>query len=115
MKPIICPECGAEMVLRGSRFGLFYGCERYPDCKAAHGAHANGKPLGVPANEETKKARIAAHNAFDQLWKSGKMKRKDAYKWLSKALEMKIEKCHIGAFDAETCERVIKLANEVMI
>ena len=28
-----CPECGAPMVLRRSRFGkLFYGCSKYPKC-----------------------------------------------------------------------------------
>jgi DNA topoisomerase-1 len=28
-----CPKCGAEMLLRWSRRGRFYGCSRYPDCK----------------------------------------------------------------------------------
>lgn len=29
-----CPECGAPMVIRRSRFGkLFYGCSRYPKCR----------------------------------------------------------------------------------
>lgn len=29
-----CPNCGAKMVVRRSRFGkLFYGCTRYPNCK----------------------------------------------------------------------------------
>ena len=28
-----CPKCGAEMVLRTSRYGKFYGCSRYPSCK----------------------------------------------------------------------------------
>ena len=28
-----CPECGAPMVLRRSKFGkLFYGCSKYPKC-----------------------------------------------------------------------------------
>ena len=27
-----CPKCGAEMVLRTSRYGKFYGCSRYPSC-----------------------------------------------------------------------------------
>lgn len=30
---VICPECGAEMVKRNSRYGLFYGCSNYPNCK----------------------------------------------------------------------------------
>jgi DNA topoisomerase-1 len=30
-----CPECGADMVVRPSRFGMFIGCTNYPDCKFA--------------------------------------------------------------------------------
>ena len=30
----ICPECGAPMVIRRSKFGkLFYGCSKYPKCR----------------------------------------------------------------------------------
>ena len=30
----VCPECGAPMVIRRSRFGkLFYGCSKYPQCR----------------------------------------------------------------------------------
>ena len=30
----ICPECGAPMVVRRSRYGkLFYGCSKYPNCR----------------------------------------------------------------------------------
>lgn len=30
----VCPECGAPMVIRRSRFGkLFYGCSKYPKCR----------------------------------------------------------------------------------
>jgi ribonuclease HI len=28
-----CPECGAPMVLRKGKFGKFYGCSRFPECK----------------------------------------------------------------------------------
>jgi len=28
-----CPACGAAMELRQGRFGRFYGCSRYPECK----------------------------------------------------------------------------------
>lgn len=30
---IECPECGKDMYLRESRYGRFYGCEDYPNCK----------------------------------------------------------------------------------
>ena len=30
----VCPECGAPMVVRRSRFGsLFLGCSNYPKCR----------------------------------------------------------------------------------
>lgn len=37
MPEVICPKCGAPMVLRTARIGAnagnqFYGCSRYPDC-----------------------------------------------------------------------------------
>ena len=28
-----CPECGGELVLRSGKFGEFYGCSNYPQCK----------------------------------------------------------------------------------
>lgn len=28
-----CPDCGAPMVLKRGRFGRFYACTRYPECK----------------------------------------------------------------------------------
>ncbi len=28
-----CDKCGADMVLRSGRFGSFYACSRYPECK----------------------------------------------------------------------------------
>ncbi len=29
----ICPECGEEMVLREGKYGKFWGCSGYPECK----------------------------------------------------------------------------------
>jgi len=46
----------------------FYGCSRYPDCKGTHGAHPNGKPLGVPADTETKQLRMDAHKLCGKIW-----------------------------------------------
>ena len=28
-----CPRCGGNLVLRNGRYGRFYGCSNYPDCK----------------------------------------------------------------------------------
>ena len=29
----VCPECGEEMVLREGKYGKFWGCSGYPECK----------------------------------------------------------------------------------
>ena len=106
-----CPEgCGGVMTLKDSRFGLFYGCSNFPRCKATHGAHPDGRPLGIAADKATKAWRIKAHDAFDQLWKGStdKRARRRAYAWLRNHMNMTKEECHIGRFDTATCQRVIE-------
>ena len=29
----ICPKCGGNLILRKGRYGAFFGCSNYPDCK----------------------------------------------------------------------------------
>ena len=108
MKKIYCPECNSEMVLRNSKYGLFYGCSRYPECKGAHGAHqSSGKPLGIPADKETKTWRMKAHDAFDKLWKKYGYKRKDSYKLLQTIMGLNEKEAHIGRFDKKQCQFLI--------
>lgn len=110
-----CPECGAIMMLREVVFDgrkcRFYGCVNWPLCDGSYGAHPDGSPLGIPANAATKTARIRAHDAFDRLWKSGRMTRNQAYVWLRRRMNLTFAEGHIGRFDAEQCERLIVLAN----
>lgn len=102
-----CPDCGSSMVLRDSKYGPFYGCSEYPNCKATHGAHKNtGKPLGIPANKKTKKARMRAHDSFDQLWKDKHMNRSEAYEWMQEAMELSEDEAHIGRFTEEQCDEL---------
>lgn len=121
MEELICPECAAPMVLRHSKafskngsLRPFYGCSRFPNCKATHGAHPNGKPLGVPANRETKQWRIKAHDVFDSLWKCSviSMTRKRAYEELAKKLGLL--EVHIGEADIEMCKKIIKSSYELL-
>ena len=45
-----CEKCGKPMALRRSRFGAFYGCTGYPECKNIRkigGQAAEKKPTGV--------------------------------------------------------------------
>ena len=87
----------------------FWGCSGYPKCAATHGAHPDGTPLGTPANADTKKARIAAHIAFDRLWKEGPYSRREAYQELARLTGLSSDDAHIGKFDKDTCEWLIGL------
>ncbi len=42
---IKCELCGSPMILRTGRYGSFYACSRYPECK---GTKRIAKPIGVP-------------------------------------------------------------------
>lgn len=103
-----CGECGAQMKLRSSTFGIFYGCSRYPKCKGAHGAHQKtGAPLGIPADSRTKGMRIKTHAALDRLWSGGAVSRGTAYAWLAEKLGISSKECHVGRFDYERCEKAL--------
>lgn len=107
-----CGECSAPMMLRESqKFPRpFYGCTRFPECRGTHGAHADGTPLGTPANKDTKKARIRAHSVFDQIWQQKLVKsRGGAYNWMRQVMGLSHSQAHIGEFDADQCEKLVEL------
>jgi hypothetical protein len=43
------------------------------------------------------------------MWRGGKMKRADAYRWLRHSLSISAEEAHIGQFDEERCRLTIEL------
>lgn len=95
---------------------LFWSCPQWVmGCTYVVGAHPNGFPLGTPADKETKKWRMDAHEAFDVLWKSGKMKRKEAYKWLQETMKMSVEEAQIGNFTIQQCKQVVAKAIEASL
>jgi hypothetical protein len=65
--------------------------------------------MGRLANPELRRAKSAAHAAFDPLWKSRKMGRKQAYAWLARELGISVANCHIGMFDVDACRSVVKV------
>jgi hypothetical protein len=62
-----------------------------------------GKPL---ADARTHAARIAAHEAFDVLWRKEGWRRSYCYSLLSDALRIPKEDCHMSLMPAEIAERV---------
>lgn len=91
---------------------LFWVCRV---CDAWVGCHpGTARPMGTLANESLRRSRRSAHAAFDPLWRSGVMTRKQAYTWLAGALNVAIEDCHIGMFGASKCRRVVKVSQEYL-
>ena len=114
LSPPKCPYCDSDSVLAdsaevygGKSYGPIYLCR---PCKAWVGCHkGTSNPLGRLANAELRKWKMAAHSAFDPLWKTRKMRRRGAYKWLSDALGILEEKCHIGMFDVDLCKKTVEV------
>lgn len=83
-------------------------------CDAWVGCHKGTKrPLGRLANAELRAAKMAAHAAFDELWRrttpAGSFDRNGAYAWLAEQLGIERADCHIGMFDVEQCKRVVEI------
>lgn len=108
-----CPDCGSKLLLKHGGYGMYWGCETWIEtgCKGSMGAHPDGTPLGVPAGKKTKKLRIEAHGAFDQLWKAGGMSRKQAYNWMQKQMGLGEDQAHIGKFNEDQCQELIILCS----
>lgn len=100
---------------------------RCPPCEAHVGCHRPGAwvwvggrrvtsdgtlPLGRLANAELRRAKHAAHEAFDPLWKPRRMTRQGAYVWLANRLGISVENCHIGMFDIDRCRAVVEAVRE---
>jgi DNA topoisomerase-1 len=47
-----CENCGREMVLKKGRFGQFYACTGYPDCKTTRPIGGEQKKADVPLDED---------------------------------------------------------------
>jgi hypothetical protein len=130
VKPPICPYCSkpaklfvdsSSLYRSGVNYGPAWACT---PCGAWVGTHKNSKrhvPLGRLANAELRKAKIAAHAAFDPLWQ-GKMRRDGcskqearvaAYAWLAGQMGIEKKDCHVGMFDVEQCNRVIEICQAV--
>jgi hypothetical protein len=69
------------------------------------------------ADAELRGWKKKAHSVFDPLWRkkieregcSKSFARKAGYRWLSEQLDIPFEKCHIGEFDVDMCQRVVEV------
>lgn len=110
---ILCDYCKRpaafidSAIVYGRSYGMIYYCA---SCSAWVGVHrGTNKPLGRLANHELREWKKAAHAAFDPLWKSGRMRRNQAYSWLASQMNLPENLTHIGMFDVAECKRVISI------
>ena len=65
--------------------------------------------MGRLANKETRQLKMAAHAAFDPIWKGKTMSRTKAYKWLQEQTGLSERECHIGWMDDDNLRKVAAL------
>lgn len=84
-------------------------------CRAWTGCHpGTEKRVGRLANAATRRLRMAAHDALDPLWKSGRMKRKEVYAWLGEELGLAKHDCHVGWMTDDDLRRTAILCHRAM-
>ena len=98
----MCPKCGKEPFLTQTKYGNRWAC-----C----GLWSWGKsPL---ADNETHRARNAAHAAFDNIWKSKTLPRGFAYKLLAEVLEVEPQQAHMTVMNKELASKVPDAVKEI--
>ena len=122
--PTICRYCGGAVRLVsaakvsgpaaaarvGSERQSFYQCQ---NCNARVGCHPGStRPLGNLANEALRMKRMETHHVFDSFWKERGMSRTQAYKWMAKKMRLSEELAHIGGFEIDRCQKLIKLCEK---
>ena len=122
--PTICRYCGGAVRLvsaskvygpaAAARLGIerqsFYQCQ---NCNARVGCHPGStRPLGNLANEALRMKRMETHHDFDSFWKERGMSRTQAYKWMAKKMRLSEELAHIGGFEIDRCQKLIKLCEK---
>lgn len=117
MKPQRCPFCNSRVSLidsakiYGHSYGFIYLCDAFPKCDARVRCHSKTIiPMGTLADKELRRWRSLVHRKFDPLWQSGVFSnRQAAYKWLSKAMKLPLERTHVAMFNIRQCQRAIAL------
>lgn len=94
----------------------FYYCDNGHE-PAYVGCHRGTiKPLGRLADKELRSAKSRAHAEFDPMWRdkpSYFKSRGKAYNWLANKMKKPSHETHIGMFNIEECEQVIKHCNDL--
>jgi hypothetical protein len=109
----LCPYC-LNPTDRSSSCGDRIQCL---PCEASVSIDRYGLPKGSLAKADLKQARVRAHQVFDPLWSLTAVSdiaplgegRNLCYRWLSTKLEVPVGYCHIGMFNLEQCQQVVRI------
>lgn len=118
-----CPYDRARVVSVSPGHDLYpYGSVDYgirwvcTTCRAHVGCHLNsGQPLGTVANAEDRALRNRGHELFDRQWRSGKMGRRAAYRWLQDVTGLDRSRAHFARLNGEELRRVVSLLEKEML
>ena len=108
----------------------FVGCHKTGakvPTKKGHIVSDGTLPLGTMANAELRRLRSLVHSTFDRYWRgeacwrlhprfkplSVPARRKECYAWLSEALGITSEQCHIGLFTVNECTKTLALVGNL--
>lgn len=100
---MVCPKHQEPLYRTQTKYGGRWACSVQGCTVVAWEGRTS-----TPADKETRDARQAAHAAFDPLWKSGRMRRTEAYTRLSEFMGIRKPQCHIGMFGLRQCQEVLK-------
>lgn len=99
-----------DMELPPDSWPLMYYCD---SCKSSVSTRKGTSiPLGFMARRNVRRARQKAHAVFDSAWKTARISRSEAYRWLARELGMSENECHIAMFDKVQCQNVIEICTK---
>lgn len=117
--PTTCNICGGHVIFtsNASIYGKEYGsgkCYLCQNCGAYTGTHRPRprEALGLLADEQMRKGKVACHDLFDPHWKGkpkARKKRNDLYAWLADKMGIPVEECHFGYFDIHQLRQAYKI------
>lgn len=111
--PDVCRYCGGKIIKTSTHqiyekshepIYLCTNCNAYVSCDKR-----TGKPLGKVANSALRMKRRETHVIFDGFWHRQGWSRSKAYKWLALSMHLPERDAHIGNFEMDECEQVIRL------
>ena len=80
---------------------------------AIKAAEQKRKETVIEAKDEAlRMKRMETHQVFDSFWKERGMSRTQGYKWMAKKLRLSEELAHIGGFEMDRCQKLIRLCEK---